>query len=325
MAALPTPWTRVPLDGYVTGFVENWQGEAVAFGGRGQGPLVARLGVGDVLDEVVPVGSGPVTSACSYSTYEFVVGRVRPWLTTHEFDHPSSHLADCQCFGRLEDETTRDAVRLWTVCPQDNNVMVLTIREDGWLVPGHSVDGSYPTGKGLRVVGDVASAELVVRAWPEQELAVAGPLVGGDGRTAALWRYVSCERWEPWPLAEPLDAVTDLWEGAWAAGHRDLRPVLVSTSASRPGTRLLPVDLDPAHPQVLVVGSPELVALQSVDGPQLWARDGDAWTVHPLPSGRLDAAVHVRREESVDGDDVVLADDRVFVVIDHRSGTHRTR
>ena len=162
-------WSRVAVDGRLTGFLENWQGEAVGLGGRGDGPLAVRLGAAGVVDEVVPVGRGPITSACSYSSYEFVVGRVRPWLTSHDFDDPSDHLPDCQCNGRLEDATTLDAVRLWTVCPMDNNVMVLTIREDGWLVPGHSVDGSYPVRTGLRVPDGVSveDVELVVRGFGE--------------------------------------------------------------------------------------------------------------------------------------------------------------
>ena len=145
------------------------------------------------------------------------------------------------------------------------------------------------------------------------ELAVAGPLVGGDGSASPLWRY-DVEDWVPWRLDEPLDVVTDLWEGSWVAGHRSLRPVLVSTS--RPDVRPLPVDLDPDHPRVLLLGGPDLVALQSESGPELWVRREDRWDRHPLPPGRLDAAIHVTPEEWLDGHDVVLPDDRVFVAID---------
>lgn len=320
MPALPE-WTPVPVDGRLTGFVENWQGEAVAFGGRGTGPLAVRLGAAGVVAEAVPVGRGPITSACCYSAYDFVVGRVRPWLTTHDFD-AYSHLPGCGCNERLEDATTLDAERLWTLCVQDSDVFVLTIRLDGWLVPGQMVNGAYPTPRGVRVVGDVAAAELVVCAPGDEELVVAGPLEGADGSTSPLWRWSSLHGWSAKPLDLPLDLVTDLWEGGWAAGHRQLRPVVQRHSGTRrsaydpSASFTLPVDLDPDHPVVLLVGSPDLIALQAVAGPQVWVRREDGWDHHPLPSGRLDAAIHVRPEGWADGDDVVLADGRLFVTID---------
>lgn len=164
MNALQPDWTLVQVEGRFTGFLDTWSGEAVAYGGRSMTPVALLLNASGVKTETFPEGSGPITSACSYSAFDFVVGRVRPWLVTHDFDR-SSHLPNCQCNSRLEDATTLDAVRLWTVCPMDNNVVVVTIREDGWVVPGHSVDGSYPTGPGLRVTGSVEEVDLVVRAW----------------------------------------------------------------------------------------------------------------------------------------------------------------
>lgn len=124
------------------------------------------------------------------------------------------------------------------------------------------------------------------------------------------------DSWEPFELVEQLDAVTDLVDGCWVAGHRDLRPVLTTTAETGPTTHELPVDLDPDHPQVLVIERQDLVALQSVDGPQLWAHVDGTWTGSPLPPGRLDAAIHVQPVGPSDYWEDVETDNRIFVALD---------
>ncbi|MBS2937323.1 hypothetical protein KDN32_06170 [Nocardioides sp. J2M5] len=302
-------WRQVELDGAtITGLLVGHVEQAVAYGSRGDRPLAVLLDASGVKKAITPLGSGPVTSACHYSgMYDVVVGRAHPVLTTHEFF--GEHLPGCGCHGRIEDSTTEGAVRLWTVCDSDENVLVLTIRADGWLVQGESVDGSQDPGRGLRVVGDVEDVDLWVSPYSFDEMLVSGPLVGGDGRTSLVWRS-GAAGWVPHETPRAMDAVTS--NGTrHLAGHHDLHPVISGVGpASAPD-----VDLDPDWPHVTQLDH-HLVALQGAAGPQLWSWAEDAWIPEALPPGRLSGGVRAQPWDDEWPGETVEADDRLFVIID---------
>lgn len=179
-----------------------------------------------------------------------------------------------------------------------------------WLLPGRSAE------------------ELVV-AGAVVGLVVAGPMTAGDPDATAgaggptAWRYDN-EEWEQLTLVDPPDAFTDACPRSEPvlAGHRAGRPRVLS----HVGTPLAAprVELDPAHPQVCVArvdgegyGSGEpgwsgrlTLAVQAVEGVQLWLQHARGWTMVPGPEGTLRAA---RVGTRADGTAWLVADGRLWV------------
>jgi hypothetical protein len=294
-------WTRIDIgSARIDGLVLRQEG-VLAWGADGDAPYAAQVEPDGAVAVAVLPGRGPITSATHQEQYELTIGSP-PLHVAGDF--PGGFVDDH--FYEADWTVVDDAERLWVTCG-DEDPMYVAVRADGELFavdPGIGLAGG-PSGLFLET-----EAPLLV-AGREVGVCVAGRLRTSDGAGPQWWTCFEIEEgWRRIQVDPAPDAFTDLVE-AWeplAAGHRDLRPL----AWGQDGTSLEVPDvmLDPSYPMVSVASerpehAPLSLALQTVDGPQLWTRTDDGWTGADLPSGHL---VTARRD---------LGDqERVWTVID---------
>ena len=211
-----------------------------------------------------------------------------------------------------------DGVALWEAPDPDDPFV------SGWEVEGdedpcrlavsasgrlyaYEYGGEHPTAGPRLLAGETPEGLMV--AGGEIGLLVGGRLAphADSSRPAtpglAAWAYYNGE-WRDLAVAERPDAYTDAytrWE-PMLAGHLRGRPRVHSHTGTP--VAVPEVDLDPARPQVClahvdgdVYGSAEpgwagrlALAVQAVEGVQLWLQHSRGWTMLPGPPGHLGAA-----------------------------------
>lgn len=288
-------WQRIALgDAVITGLARGHYDTVVMYGHLRGGPFVAVVDPERGVQVMDVAGSGPVSFAAVSERIELAIDGVPP-LHLLEDRLPGSPGDPHGPFKVRDDVDTRDLVRLWPVCG-DEDAQVVTLDKDGRLRVIDVGGGDPPDGPGLWVADEDPQATSLLVGQGAVTPYVAGLLRGG-GREPGQQLWVSDfeDGWTRADLEPAPDAFTDIYSGMYAAiaGHRGGLPLLFDEYGTPLETPGVPLQTD--HPMVYVLRASHTqveLALQSVEaGPQLWSGGGGRpWTVEPLPTGRLTAA-----------------------------------
>ena len=288
-------WERVELgDAVITGIERGHYDTVVVYGHLRGGPFAAVVDPERAVQVLDVPGPDPVSSAAVSEQVELATVGVPPLLLIED-RLPGMRGGARGPLQVSSDVDTRDLVRLWPVCG-DEDAQVVTLDQDGRLRVIDVVGGDPPDGPGLWAVAKDPRSATILVGQAATAAFVAGRLRGGGHEPGQqLWVNDFYDGWTRLDLAPAPDAFTDVRSGfsVVVAGHRDGLPLLFDEYGTSLATPVVP--LQPDHPMVCVLDASATdvtLALQSAEaGPQLWAGGAARpWTVEPLPAGHLEAA-----------------------------------
>ncbi|MCD6639234.1 MAG: hypothetical protein LT071_04905 [Nocardioides sp.] len=274
-------WREIDLRGASLQGLDNtthYGVNVLTWGQRSGQPYAALVHTAGGVTEAVPSWSGQVTSVMQDDMGDVVVIGGSP-PRTHPYDDPAEWASP---------DPGDPFVAGW-VQMGDEDPCNVAVTASG-RIHGYEVAGESPTAGPTLAPGREPSALVVAGA--EIGVVVAGPMADGPG----VWRYANGQ-WDEVAAGEAPDAFTDALTASApiVAGHRGGRPWLMSEEGALlagPG-----VALDPQHPQVCLAHlegyravEPLVLAVQAVEGIQLWLQHAAGWTMLPGPPGTLAAA-----------------------------------